>query len=534
MFDFSPRVVFPVFLCAFLLLGCGSSDDSSAGSESDEEVGDDDSTDDDTADDDTVDDDDTWPPLPDDDAADDDADDDDDLPAGWVYATNGPGAAFFDDEGRQVLLRGVNFNHLGDYFVTDPSLPTVADLGDEDWDDVAALGHNVVRLVTTWSAWQPERDAFDEDYLDRVRDAVAEAAARDMYVVIDMHQDAWSKFVFTPADEICPPGTSHQRGWDGAPDWATITDGEPTCTPGRREESPAVIRAWDHFYDNTDGIRDELVELWGTIAAEFAGDPRVAGYDLINEPGRGSDILATHRGLSQFYFDAEAAIRAAEQAAGAPGHILFFEPVVDGVPSAFVPRIDNAAWAVHQYMEIFNPLSLEFGFFLFDLVGKLYGTPLWYGEYNHFGGDAEADEWMRRFAAYEDSYLHAGGAWWQWEQECGDPHNAMWPPTPEWIEQQQAACGNARFSMRECLNRAYPRAAPGRLTRLVAAPCDGDLVVEGVTDVPGVADLWMPSDIDTPPTVTGTGIGAVTPRRVPGGWRIDVEVDGEWAITVSP
>ncbi len=533
MTDSLLRGVLFIVLFSLAIAGCGSSDDSSTASGTDDDAIDDDATDDDADDDadDDSSDDDTWPPLPDDDADDDTAAPED---PPRLRAVTGPRAYIADDLGREVLLRGVNFNHLGDYFETDPTLPTVAELSEEDWDDAAALGHNVVRLVTTWSAWEPERDEIDADYLDQVRDAVDEAGQRGMYVVIDMHQDAWSKFVFTPADEVCPPGTSHQRGWDGAPEWATITDGEPTCTPGRREESPAVIRAWDHFYDNTDGIRDELVELWGMIAAEFAADSRVAGYDLINEPGRGSDVIATYQGLSEFYFDAEAAIRAAEQAAGGRGHILFFEPVVDGIPSAFIPRIDNAAWAVHQYMEIFNPLSLEFGFFLFDLVGKLYGAPLWYGEYNHFGGEAQADAWMRRFAALEDSYRHSGGAWWQWEQECGDPHNVMWPPTPEWIEQQQQSCGNARFPVRECLDRAYPRAAPGRLTHLAAAPCDGDLVVEGQADAPGVADLWFPSDSDTPPTVTGAGIGVVTPRRVDGGWRIDVEVSGEYEIEVSP
>ena len=36
-----------------------------------------------------------------------------------------------------------------------------------------------------------------------------------------------------------------------APEWATITDGESTCVTGERNSAPAVVTAWNHFYDNT-------------------------------------------------------------------------------------------------------------------------------------------------------------------------------------------------------------------------------------------------------------------------------------------
>jgi endoglycosylceramidase len=313
--------------------------------------------------------------------------------------------------------------------------------------------------------------------------------------------------------------------------WATITDDEPTCTPGRREDSPAVIRAWDHFYNNTDGIRDELATLWGRIAAEFANEPAVAGYDLLNEPGSASSMILTMNGLTAFYRQAEAAIRAAEAKAAAPGHIIFFEPGVDGIPSGFGLRIENSVYAAHNYFEVFNPLPLEFGFWLFDFLGMLYGSPVWNGEYNSFSDD---DDWIIRYAALDDQYLQAGGAWWQWEQECGDPHNVMYPPTPEWIEQQRLNCGNARFGIQVCLDRAYPRAAPGRLTSLGAVPCDGHLTLTGNTAAPGEADLWIPSTSEDEPVVTGAGIGSIETERVNGGWRLFVMASGDYSIEVEP
>jgi endoglycosylceramidase len=461
-------------------------------------------------------------------------------PLARLVAVRGNRPAIFDASGRQVLLRGVNFNHLGDYFVSDPALPNVAPLGEDDWHDVAATGANGIRLVTTWSAWEPVRDQIDLAYLERVRVAVADANAHGLYVVIDMHQDAWSRFVFTPRDESCPSGTRPQIGWDGAPEWATFTDGAATCTPGGREDSPAVRAAWANFYANRDGVRDELAELWGFIAGEFAGEAGVAGFDLLNEPGTSGDGNATIAGLTAFYQSALAEIRAAESAAGAPGHIVFFEPTV----FAALPPWDwtsdpNVVFASHNYFESIGPSFpglLELSFSLFDLAVALYQAPLWTGEYGSFSSSEQNESWFARFGKLEDEHLRAGGAWWQWEQECGDPHNVSgaWPPSPEWVANQAASCGHARFQVTQCARRAFPRATPGRLTSLAAPTCDANLTFTGTTDAPSTADLWVPSDIDTAPTVSGEGVTSVSPRRVPGGWRIDVGLTGEYRVQVAP
>jgi len=457
-----------------------------------------------------------------------------------LTAVRGSAPGLIDSLGRQVLLRGVNFNHLGDYFQADPTLPTVAELGEDDWRDLAALGANVVRLVTTWSAWEPERDQFDEDYLARVRAAVDQANAHGMYAVIDMHQDAWSKFVFTPAEEACPEGTRHQIGWDGAPAWATFTDGEPTCTPGRREESPAVRRAWDSFYENRDGIRDELAELWGRIASEFADHPGVAGYDLINEPGNATRFRTTRQGLTAFYRSAIEEIRKAEAKAKSSGHTIFFEFSVTGIPAEFDLSDDpNLVFAPHNYGESIGPNFpglLDLLFVVYDLLAKLYKTTVWVGEYGKFSSHEENEIWMARYAALEDRFLNTGSTWWQWEQECGDPHDVRgaYPPSPEWVEQQRETCGDARFRPTTCVRRAYPRAAPGRLESLAAEACDGNLLMTGSTSVPSTADLWIPSGSENEPLVTGDGILGVAARRVEGGWRLDVGVNGDYRIEVVP
>ncbi len=451
----------------------------------------------------------------------------------------GPERAIYDALGRQVLLRGVNFNHLGDYWQVHPLLPTVANLGPDDWDDVAALGHNVVRLVTSWSFWQPQRNEIDLRYLAWVKEAVAAANERGLYVVIDMHQDAWSKYIFTPAEQPCSEGTWHQKGWDGAPLWATITDSEPTCNPGRREDSPAVIRAWDHFYANTDGIRDELAALWGFIAREFVDNDGVAGYDLLNEPGMGSNVLSTISGLTEFYRAAITAIRVAEaDSSNVPGHLIFFEPTVIGLPPALEVDDDNIVFAPHNYAESIGPAFkglLDLSFLYFDLLGKSYGMPVWTGEYNRFSNPDTNEAWTTRFAEREDHYLFSGGAWWQWEQECGDPHNVQYPASQEWLEQQRQRCGKARMRVSACLWRAYPRATPGTLISLSATPCgqDKSLHLSGRCPQASVAEIWYPSSSDARPEVNGIGIEEASFRRVPGGWQIRAVVEGDYEIVVT-
>ncbi len=449
----------------------------------------------------------------------------------WLTAVRGADAGVYDESGRQVLLRGANFNHLGDYFQTDPALPTVATLDDTDWSDAAAQGINVIRLVTSWSAWEPERDRYDAAYLARVRSAVAAANEHGMHVVIDMHQDAWSKHVFTPVDEVCPAGTRHQIGWDGAPQWATLTDGAPTCTPAGREDSPAVKRAWGSFYANRDGIRDELAELWGHIATEFAHDPGVAGFDLLNEPGYSFDQATTLTGLGAFYRSAITEIRSAERAVDGRGHIVLFETTVNGpfVAPGFSDD-PNLVFAPHNYGESIGPSVAGLLPVLTDalqLLAGLYRTTTWIGEYGSFTSDPQArTDYMARFNRLDDRHPGAGGTWWQWEQQCGDPHdvNGTYPPSTDWVADQAATCGASARMDTPCTARSYPRAMPGRLRSLQAEPCGGPVTVTGRTTAASTAELWFQGERTTPPTVTGAGIGASTVEERPGGYRVTVSV----------
>ena len=442
-----------------------------------------------------------------------------------------------DAAGRQVTLRGVNLNSLGDYYQDDPSQPPVVPVTGADWDAMAAHGFDVVRLLVSWSRLEPRPGRIDQGYLALVQRTVHDAARRGIYSVIDMHQDAWGKYIASPRGVVCPTGTSPAIGWDGAPQWATITDGASTCTPGSREDSPAVLTAWDSFYADRDGIQSHLVSVWGAIGRAFAREPAVAGFDLINEPNHGHRSDYATR-LATFYSRSIDAIRAGERAGRGFSHPVFFETTVYGVsvPAGFTTD-RNLVFEGHNYGESIGDLPIEGVFAYFQALATQYGAPLWIGEYGWFSDPAAQRPKLVRYSAKEDELLTAGDAWWQWRQACGDPHSISHPggtPDPVLVHFQRNGCpGDHNLGVVpewSCTWRAYPRATPGLVTRRTTV-CDGPLDLTGITFRPGIAEIWYPGSVA--PTVQGTGFGRVERTRVAGGWLVRVPVGGLYSLHVA-
>ncbi|HET8929295.1 MAG TPA: cellulase family glycosylhydrolase [Acidimicrobiales bacterium] len=467
-----------------------------------------------------------------------------------------------DDTGRQMLLRGANVNSLGQYWQGVPGLAPTLAVTDADWDTMAAHGFSVIRLIVTWSRVEPTRGNIDEAYLDEVETYVDAAAAHGIYTVIDMHQDAYTDEIATTDPSTCPAGTTPAKGWDGAPAWATITDGLSTClTAGDRNSSPAVTRAWNHFYDNTDGTRDALADAWGAVAARFAGRPEVAGYDLLNEPEVSRPAAELTPLYEAFIHDAVTAIRNAEHTAGAGfDHIVFVEP---GIPAADLSRgimipdptriglgTTNVVAAPHNYAEsITDFLTIEAMSDLFDSVAEGMGVPVWIGEYGFWNTSPDTLAKVRRYAANEDAKIQ-GGAWWQWRQSCGDPHSVQWQSdsviSPDVVETHLnlLQCPDntdlgPNDAFLDVLGRAYPRATPGRVTSLHSDPDTGEFSVVAHAEQSAVGQelvVWTPTPNDPDHHVTTQGLSGVHETVVPGGRIITARVDdiGDYALVISP
>ncbi|QYG93108.1 glycoside hydrolase family 5 protein [Iamia sp. SCSIO 61187] len=450
-------------------------------------------------------------------------------------ASVGGRRVFVDGTGRQVLLRGANLSSLVDYHQADPALAPTRPPTDDDWDAMAAHGFGVVRLLVSWSAIEPVRGQIDPAYVERITAAVEAAAARRIYTVIDMHQDAWSKFIATPPGTVCPPLTEPAIGWDGAPQWATLTDGADTCRPlGDRDGSPAVRAAFTAFYENREGIRDAFVATWRQLVAALGPTPAVVGYDLLNEPSPVDPFLAPAR-YTELLQAALAQVRAGEADAGAPARVVFVEPLrlypqPGQMPADPLALDDQLAFAPHADV---GAATGE------EVVGAGVATaaergwPLWVGEHGVAGVDEASRDLQRRFAAAQDDAV-VGGAHWQWRQWCGDPHALGVPggvAAETQVQLNDVACPadadtGPNEELLRVVGRAYPRAAPGRITDLASDADRGTLTLHGVIedDLATGRDLvvWIPGE--ERPDVTGDGLGEPALTPVPGGWYATVEV----------
>ena len=247
-----------------------------------------------------------------------------------VGAASGPSGLrqVVDENGREVLLKGVNVDGITDYFhggnhplseklqnpySFDPADYTgggcVADVKDVegvplcslDFQQLHPLGYNVIRLTLSWSLIEPTigggvdlPNTPSHMYLDRIAQVVAWARAEGIYVLLDLHQDTWSKYDYTTAAErpMCVAPLQPIDGADGAPPWASRQHPAiPNCAPnGIAQLSPAVEDDFRALYDDADGIPppvpvfSHFENIFLALAKRFHDEPAVAGYEMFNEP----------------------------------------------------------------------------------------------------------------------------------------------------------------------------------------------------------------------------------------------------------
>ena len=190
--------------------------------------------------------------------------------------------------------------------------PFPVDEIDRWYATLAELGFNSVRLITNWESIQPfqvgecegeqySEECFDQDYLAYYELLVERAKAHGIYVLIDMHQDIFSRYLVnyyneepdyvflgetkTPAEgsldhfvlSLFPPFTDWVRG-HGAPRWVV-----ETALPEKNLDS----EYWGYFR----GAGGMVTEL-GTPNLDFFG-PLQNLLDAFDPDGEDPEYLAT-------------------------------------------------------------------------------------------------------------------------------------------------------------------------------------------------------------------------------------------------
>lgn len=464
------------------------------------------------------------------------------------------GGRIVDADGREVLLRGVNVNAFNDYW-QGIDFPTVFPFTAADADRMAEIGWNAVRLLVAWSRVEPRPGEYDDAYLGEVDGAIRTLAARGIYTIVDLHQDAWSASLAARPDEACPPGSRPAIGWDGAPAWATLDGGAPRCTvAGIRESSQAVNAAWASFWANAPGpggvgIRTRYVQMLAHLAGYWAGRPEIAGIDLMNEPGAFSG--EQQAALSEMYGEAIAAIRAAESARGAAPHLVLFEPSAlwsatgRGAPPDF-PRDRDVAYAPHLYTGGFGggPITAQAFAVAVEEARGFGGAPVLSGEW---GGAPEraadpADEYFVHHQSLQDRF-RASATLWTWRESCGDPHKSgpiLQGEIPGVWGEFEVDCRTneilgERAALVHDLTRALLRAAPGRIDAVEYDDATGGFAAAGSGAAPGtgLVAFYPAAKHGGPPAVVADGIGDLRVSPAPGGgaWILGRATGGAWSIS---
>jgi endoglycosylceramidase len=166
---------------------------------------------------------------------------------------------------------------------------------------------------------------FDPNYLASVLGTMRTLEAHGIYTLLDWHQDDWGLAA---------------AGIDGAPAWATLTDGLPNPSLGYGVGmlgDPAQQRAFDNFWANKPGpagvgIADRFATMLATYGRAFKNEPYLLGYDTFNEPNAGTQWPSCASSAGCPVFDSQLSawfrrvippLRAAD-----PQHIIWIEPNV--------------------------------------------------------------------------------------------------------------------------------------------------------------------------------------------------------------
>jgi hypothetical protein len=232
------------------------------------------------------------------------------------------GPHFKDEQGRTVILRGVNlggsskvpftpngatylregfFDHRNVSFV---GRPFPLEEADEHFARLREWGLTFLRFLVTWEAIEHAGPgSYDQDYLDYVAVVIEKAHAYGIQVFIDPHQDVWSRFsggdgapgwtfeaVGMDLTQFQETGAAlvHQVYGDPFPRMVWPTNGTKLAAAtlftlffGGNDFAPHLLVEGEPVQEY---LQRHYIEAIKQVAMRLKGLPNVLGYDTMNEP----------------------------------------------------------------------------------------------------------------------------------------------------------------------------------------------------------------------------------------------------------
>lgn len=233
-------------------------------------------------------------------------------------------------------------------------------LATADLDNMQAAGMNFIRVPIGWNTFLNLDGTWKANPWTKIDWIISEAAARGIYVLVDLH---------TVPGGGCPWGSCGRIGPNPNGFWGSAT-----------------YQNWTE-------------DIWKAIATRYVGNPAVAGYDLINEPlidyGEDADDVTQKSAYYDRLYDAVRAID--------PNHVIYLGAFF-GSGNLAAPSVygwTNVVYEFHPYdMPNSKDWTAQNQLVTNELAGlpaKLtsLGVPILYGEYSLYYND---DVWARFMA----------------------------------------------------------------------------------------------------------------------------------------
>ncbi len=177
-----------------------------------------------------------------------------------------------DEYGRHRLFRGLNVCIKTDSISSHTFIKKFC--SDKFFDVLKKNGFNIVRLGISWDYIEPDEGEYSLDYIEAFKKFISMCEANGIYVMLDMHQDLFSKFL-----------TGHG---DGAPLWAvkdyTLHQKPYAIWAEGYFYMDNVQKAFCDFWHNEKAIQDKYIKMWSFFAEQFKDCDNVIAFDYMNEP----------------------------------------------------------------------------------------------------------------------------------------------------------------------------------------------------------------------------------------------------------
>ena len=257
----------------------------------------------------------------------------------------------------------------------------------QDFDNCAEMGMSVIRLPFTYMNLCDDNGNLKSNAFDRLDWFVQNCSQRGMYVILDMHGAFGS-----------------QNGMDHS---GEINDGKQL------------------YYNQSN--KDKTLNLWKKIAEHFKGNPAVAAYDILNEPG--IKAAATYSLHWDFYNEIYNTIRSKDS-----NHIIIMESCwdADNLPRPSQYGWTNVAYEYHYYpWSAQNSSDAQKSYFsskVSDIANHNYGVPTFVGEFTCF---EQSEGWKAAMSTFNSQGWH----WTTWSYKVtGNSSWGIYNHNPEKVD----------------------------------------------------------------------------------------------------